>query len=83
MNLIQCTERIFFHIEQLPDGYHFKEGRSSVKDEAHPGRPVSVTSENDVTVQSIIQRDSQYTVEEISDLSGLSSSYVFITLKEK
>ena len=57
---------------------YFKEGRSSVKDEAHPGRPVSATSENDVaTVQSIVQQDSRYMLEEISDLSGLSSSYVF------
>ena len=63
---------------------YFKEGRSSVKDEAHPGRPVSATSENDVaTVQSIVQQDSQYMVEEIRDLSGLSSSYVFTILKEK
>ena len=63
---------------------YFKEGRSSVKDEARPGRPVSATSENDVaTVQSIVQQDSRYTVEEISDLSGLSSSYVFTILKEK
>ena len=63
---------------------YFKEGRSSVKDETHPGRPVSASSENDVaTVQSIVQQDSQYTVEEISDLSGLSSSYVFTILKEK
>ena len=35
---------------------YFKEGRSIVKDEAHPGRSVSATSENDVaTVQSIVQ----------------------------
>ena len=48
---------------------YFKEGRSSVKDEAHLGRPVSATSENDVaTVQSIVQQYSRHTVEEISDL---------------
>ena len=63
---------------------YFKEGRSSVKDEACPGRAVSATSENDVaTVQSIVQQDSRYMVEEISDLPGLSSSYVFTILKEK
>ena len=63
---------------------YFKKSRSSAKDEAHPSRPVSATSENDVaTVQSIVQQDSWYTVEEISDLSGLSSSYVFTILKEK
>ena len=61
--------------------FYFKEGRSSVKDEASLGRTVSATSENDVaTVQSIIQQDSPYTVEEISDLSGLSSSNVFTIL---
>ena len=49
---------------------YFKEGRSNVKDEARPGRPVSkwccrsTTSENDVAaVQSIVQQDSRYTVE--------------------
>ena len=74
LNWIQCTERISY----------FKEGRSSVKDEARSGRPVSATSENDLaTVQSIVQQDSRYTMEEISDLSGLSSSYVFNILKEK
>ena len=52
---------------------YFKEGRSSVKDEAHTDRPVSATSENDVaTVQSIVQQDSRYMVEEISGLSDLS-----------
>ena len=57
---------------------YFKEGRSS-KDKASPGRPVSATSDNDVaTVQSIVQQDSRYTVEEISDLSGFST-----ILKEK
>ena len=38
---------------------YFKAGRSSVKDEARPSRPVSAISENDVaTVQSIAQQDS-------------------------
>ena len=65
-------------------GILFKEDRSIVKDEARPGRPVSATPENDVvTAQSIVQQDSRYTVEEISDLSGLSSSYVFTIPKEK
>ena len=42
-----------------------------LKDETRPGRPVSATSEIDVaTVQSIVQQDSRYTVQEISDLSG-------------
>ena len=60
---------------------YFKEGRSNVKDEARPGGPVSATSESDVaTVQSTVQQDSRYTVEEINDLSGLSLAYVFIIL---
>ena len=64
---------------------YFKEGRSSVKDQARPGRPVSATFENDfaTVVQSIVQQDSRYTVEEISDLSSLSSPYIFTILKEK
>ena len=62
---------------------YFKEGKSSVKDEACPSRPEQPTSENDVaTVQSIVQQDSQSMVEEISDLSGLSLSYVFTILKK-
>ena len=44
-------------------GIYFKEGRSSVKDEAHLGKPVSATSEIYVaTVQSIVQQDSRYTM---------------------
>ena len=75
---------MLFHIEQLPDGYLILKRVDLVLDEAHPGRPVSATSENDVaTFQSIIQQDSQYTVEEISDLSGLNSPYVFTILREK
>ena len=63
---------------------YFKEGRSGVKDETRQCRPVLTTSENDVaTVQTIVQQDSRYTVGEISDLLGLSVSYVFIILKEK
>ena len=61
---------------------YFKEGRLSVKDEACPDRPDSATSETSATVKSIVQQGSRYTVEEMSDLSGLSSSYVFTILKE-
>ena len=63
---------------------YFKEGRSSVKEVVCLRRPISATSENDVAiVQSVVQQDSRYTVEEISDLLGLSSSYFFTILKEK
>ena len=37
---------------------------------------------NVATVQSIVQQDSQYMVEEINDLLGLSLSCVFTILKE-
>ena len=84
LNWIQCTEKILFHIEQLPDGYLIlKKVDLVLKMRARPGRSVSASSENDVaTVQSIVQQDSRYTVEEISDLSGLKSSYAFTSLKE-
>ena len=81
LNLIQCTERILFHMEHLSDGYLIlKRVGLVLKTRPVQGRPVSATSENDVaTVQSIVQQDSGYTVEETSDLSGLSSSYVLLS----
>ena len=77
-------ERILFHIEQLPDGYFIlKRVDLVLKMRPVLGRPVMATSENDVaTVQSFVQQDSRYTLEEISDLSGLSLSYVFTILNE-
>ena len=82
LNRMQCTERILFHKEQLPDGYLISKRGDLVLDEASPGRPVSPTSENDVaTFQSIIQQDSRYTVEEIRDLSGSSSTILRERLK--
>ena len=62
---------------------YFKDGRSCIKDEARPCTPVLATTENDVaTVQSNVQQDSRYTVEEMKNLSGLNSSYILSILKE-
>ena len=83
LNWIQCMERILFHIEQLPDGYLIKKRVDLVL----KMRPIWVDQFrpplNMMLHQSIVQQDSRYRVEEISDISGMSSSYVFTILKEK
>jgi hypothetical protein len=58
----------------------FREGKTydRDKDNPSPGRPISATSEKDISsVKAIVDEDARYTVEEISNMSGLSASYVF------
>jgi hypothetical protein len=56
----------------------FKEGRTNVQDYPSPGRPISATSEKDISsVKAIVDEDARYNVEEISNISGVSASYVF------
>lgn len=62
----------------------FKDGRQAVEDDPRTGRPLTAFCENDViAVQNLITEDARYTVEEISDISGLSSGAVFNILKDK
>jgi hypothetical protein len=58
----------------------FKEGRTNVKNEPCPGRPISATSGKDISTFKAVIDGLRYTVEEISDILGLS---VFSILKEK
>jgi histone-lysine N-methyltransferase SETMAR len=61
-----------------------KEGRTNVKDDPHTGRQISATSEKDInTLKVIVDKDARCTVEEISDISGLSAPYVFSILNKK
>jgi hypothetical protein len=62
----------------------FKEGTTNVKNDPRRGRPISAFSEKDIsTVKAIVDEDARFTVEEVSDILGLSDSYVFSILKEK
>jgi hypothetical protein len=55
----------------------YNEGRS-VQDDPRPGQAISATSENYIsTVKVIVDEDARYTVEGISDIPGLSASYLF------
>ncbi|XP_053389318.1 protein GVQW3-like [Mercenaria mercenaria] len=61
----------------------FKEGRTSTKDEARPGCPLTAVSHKDIDdVKVIIEKDARCTVEQIKEMSGLNSSAVFLILKE-
>jgi hypothetical protein len=74
-------EKLPFHFVQLPCGW---QGRTNVKDDPRPGRPIFATSEKNISyVKAIVYDDARYTMEEISDISGLSESYVFSILKVK
>jgi hypothetical protein len=58
-------------------------GRNNVKDDRHPGRPISATCEKVISiVKAIVDENTRYTVDEISDITGFSVSYVFSILKE-
>jgi hypothetical protein len=73
-----------FHIVDVMWMSMFKEGRTNVDDDPHPGRLISASTEKDIsTVKAIVDEGARYTVEEISDISGLNVSYVFSFLKEK
>jgi histone-lysine N-methyltransferase SETMAR len=62
----------------------FKEGRTNVKDDPRHGRPITATLEKDISiVKAIVDEDAIYTIEEISDISGVSGSYMFSILTEK
>ena len=59
----------------------FKEGRQSIEDDERSGRPVSVTTQKKVVVVKKV--DSRYTVEELAQVSGISSSSTYRILTEK
>jgi hypothetical protein len=46
-----------------------KDGKTNVKDDPHPGWPISTSSEKEIsTVKSIVDEDARYTMEKISDI---------------
>jgi hypothetical protein len=62
----------------------FKKGRTNVKDDPSPLQPISTTSEKDInTVNAIVNKDARYTMEEISDTSGLTASLCVFHLERK
>jgi hypothetical protein len=75
-------DKMFFYTVQLPNGCQlFKGGVTNIKDDPRPGRPISATSEQDIsTVKGKVDKDPIYTVEEIGDIWGLSVSYVLSIL---
>ena len=61
----------------------FRNGRSDVKDDPRPRRPLSAVSERDIkVVKTAIEEDARYTVNEIGKLYGINSSAVLYILKE-
>ena len=55
----------------------FKQGRESLEDDPHSGRPLSAFTENDVTaVKNLIDEDARYTIEEISETLNIGAVFV-------
>ena len=53
----------------------FNDSRESIENDPWVGRPVSVLTEKNVaTVETLIEEDTRYTVQEIEELSGIHSS---------
>ena len=61
----------------------FKRGRTSVEDDNRPGRPISVTDEQNVLkVQEIVRSDRRLKLRQIAHDMGISKSSVYKILKE-
>ena len=59
-------------------------GGESIENELRVGKPVSVLTERNIaTVKTLIEEDAHYTVQEIEELSGIHSSSVLKTLRER
>ena len=62
----------------------FYDGRESIESNPRVGRPVSVLTEKNVaTVNTLIEEDACYTVQEIEELSGIHLSSVLKILCER
>ena len=56
----------------------FKDWRKSVEDDERTRRPVAATSEKEIDIiKELIEADARYTVEELTQISGISSSSVY------
>ena len=62
----------------------FNDGRESIENDPQVGRPVSILTEKNVaTVNTLIEEDACYTMQEIEELSGIHSSSVLKILCER
>lgn len=62
----------------------FKDGRQSLGDDEHPGRPVSATDQSMVDhVEQLVLDDRRVTVEEVSDTIGISVGSVHMIIRKK
>lgn len=62
----------------------FKRGRTCVQDEAHPGRPKSVTTpEMVVKVHDMVLADRRLKLSEIADTTGISKERIHHILREE
>ena len=59
-------------------------GRESIENDPRAGRPVFVLTEKNVaTLETVIEEDASYTMQEIKELSGIHSSCVLKILRER
>lgn len=73
-----ALKTIYFWINE------FKRGRTSTKDEAHPGRPVEVTTPEMIEkIHGIVMEDRRMKVREIAEIVGISVDRVHNILHEK
>ena len=62
----------------------FKQGGESLEDDPHSGCPLSAFSEDDITaIKLLLDEDTRYTVDEISESLSINSSVVFMILKQR
>ena len=62
----------------------FNDGQESIENDPPVGRPVSVLTEKNVaTVQTLIEEDTRYTMQEIEEFSSIHSSSVLKILRER
>ena len=60
------------------------DGRESIENEPRVGRPVSIlTEKNAATVKTLIEEDAHYTVQETEESSGIHSSSVLKSIRER
>ena len=63
--------------------HRFNDGGESVENESRVGRPVSVLTEKNVAVKTLIEEDARYTMQEIEELSSIHLSSVLKILHEQ
>lgn len=57
--------------------HEFKQGRKSLQDGAHPGRPPSVVNQNNIdAVEKLVKQDPRITCRDLQDILGIGSAAV-------